>query len=192
MDATTASQNTIIVIDDDPSTLQFFVRLFERYAPTVQVVIARDGLRGLQAITDHHASLQLVLLDTRMPLLDGQTVAAFVRLHYPQVAILPVTGDPNVSEAYSTMGCRAVVVKGSSEKMYRTAIAEALSVRPGPAGNNALLRAMAQQAEVLLRNPGVVMDRSTVEKLHAHLAGMQGRFRSRELTQSVKILERAL
>ncbi|MFV8818070.1 LytR/AlgR family response regulator transcription factor [Haliea sp. E17] len=64
----------ILVVDDEPLARQRLIRLLARLRPQDQAIEAHDGEAALAALRD--AEPDLLLLDIRMPGLDGIEVAA--------------------------------------------------------------------------------------------------------------------
>jgi len=67
----------ILVVDDDPDTLEVNTRSVQAQSPHYQVLQARNGLEALDLIRQEHPDL--VLLDLMMPGLDGFGVLEAMR-----------------------------------------------------------------------------------------------------------------
>ena len=81
--------------------------------PTVQVIEAEDGLTGVAKAKEHLPDV--VLMDVRLPKLDGLRAAAEIRddpqtRHIP-IIFLTVFGDEGVEEAAARAGTRRVIQK---------------------------------------------------------------------------------
>ena len=68
-------KKVIVVVDDDPTVIELYKRMFARKG--LEVLVARDGEKGLQMIKDNKPDF--VVLDIRMPKLDGLEVLKNVR-----------------------------------------------------------------------------------------------------------------
>ncbi len=70
------NRKKILVVDDDPSVLTCYERLLKRsgYLP----VTLSDG-RELEASLEDHADAGLLILDYRMPLMDGLSLLSRLR-----------------------------------------------------------------------------------------------------------------
>jgi two-component system, OmpR family, response regulator len=80
----------VLVVDDDPTMLRLLqaVLLREGFTPW----LAENGQVALELYEQHQAEIAVVLLDVRMPGLDGpQTMAALQRLN-PDVACCFMSG----------------------------------------------------------------------------------------------------
>jgi CheY-like chemotaxis protein len=88
----------VLVVDDDPSWRQMLSLELEElgYEP----VQAADGAEALRLL-EHHVDCAVVLLDLRMPELDGHQVMARLPLppEGPRVVILTAAGMDEVQEA---------------------------------------------------------------------------------------------
>ncbi|RPH70321.1 MAG: response regulator [Myxococcaceae bacterium] len=87
----------VLVVDDDPSWRQMLSLELEElgYEP----VLAADGAEALQLL--EHLDCSVILLDLRMPGLDGHEVMARLPLppEGPRVVILTAAGMDEVQEA---------------------------------------------------------------------------------------------
>ncbi len=60
---------TILIVDDDPGTLELHARILRGHSATYHLLKARNGREALMLLRQTH--VDLVLLDLRMPELDG-------------------------------------------------------------------------------------------------------------------------
>jgi signal transduction histidine kinase/AraC-like DNA-binding protein/ABC-type sugar transport system substrate-binding protein len=67
----------ILVVDDDPDTLEMHARIVQGHSPSERVLKARNGLEALDVLRQE--SIDLVLLDLMMPELDGFGVLEAMR-----------------------------------------------------------------------------------------------------------------
>ncbi len=81
---------TILYIDDEPLVLELYRILLEREG--YKVLTAPDGLTGI-ALTRNHV-VDLVVLDFRMPGMNGNQVAEVLRQEHPILPIVIWSGCP--------------------------------------------------------------------------------------------------
>lgn len=81
------SQSPVLIVDDDVDILSLVRRILEEEA--IPVVTARDGLEGLQMVDEYRP--RLILLDMRMPNLDGWGVARELRRRGLEIPIVVMT-----------------------------------------------------------------------------------------------------
>jgi CheY-like chemotaxis protein len=88
----------VLVVDDDPSWRSILVLELEElgYEP----LEAGDGAEALRLLQEHVCSV--VLLDLRMPGLDGHEVIARLPPEAPRVVILTAAGMDEVQPALAT------------------------------------------------------------------------------------------
>jgi CheY-like chemotaxis protein len=88
----------VLVVDDDPSWRQMLGLELEElgYEP----VLAADGAEALQLLDQHACSV--ILLDLRMPGLDGYEVMARLPPEAPRVVLLTAAGMDEVQEALAS------------------------------------------------------------------------------------------
>jgi len=70
-------KKTILVVDDEPATLEMYARMLRVPSGTYQALKARDGRQALEVLKQNR--VDLVLLDLRMPELDGFGVLEAMR-----------------------------------------------------------------------------------------------------------------
>ena len=117
------STNVILLVEDNPDDIDLTTRALEKNNISNKVVIASDGVEALAYL--HDKSLdgkqyknhlpQLVLLDLKLPKVDGLEVLRTVREH-KRTALLPVViltsskEDKDLVESYS-LGANSYVRK---------------------------------------------------------------------------------
>ncbi|WP_394764647.1 response regulator transcription factor [Stenotrophomonas sp.] len=187
----------VLIIDDDPQIVSFLTRLVTRMLPDCTVRSATNGIQGVQLALEHRATLQLIILDARMPSLDGQLVAAFLRCACPTVPIVPLSGDPRTASTFTALGCLPSLTKGSPTALYEQAIAHAMETIVPASTITPLHRAMAEQvAQILATGDAgqVVVERQTLQRLTTSLEGLVRRTTdpNRDLSRSIKELRRIM
>jgi YesN/AraC family two-component response regulator len=83
----------ILVVDDDPDTLEMHARIVQAHLPAHRVVTARNGLEALEALQQER--IDLVLLDLIMPELDGFAVLEAMRENEAtrEIPVIVLTGQ---------------------------------------------------------------------------------------------------
>ncbi len=87
VDQESATEKTILIVDDEPYILQMHARMVRLWSPDVQVLQANNGQEALALIRE--TTPDLVLLDLMMPELDGFGVLAAMR-EAPSTRDVPV------------------------------------------------------------------------------------------------------
>lgn len=117
-----AKAKTILLADDDPHDVALTLRALSSYKMANQVVVAEDGVKALDylLLRDSFADREpgnpaLVLLDRKMPRLDGIEVLREIRLnnalkHLAVVMLTSSREDKDILESYN-LGINAYVVK---------------------------------------------------------------------------------
>ena len=101
---------SILIIDDDETIRYFLPRDLE--AEGFQVTTADTGMAGLRAL--ERETVDLVLLDIRLPDLTGIEVLQKIREQWPDQIVVMLTGEPDHETAVSAMrlGARDYLTKG--------------------------------------------------------------------------------
>ena len=107
-------QRTILVVDDDPETLDLHARIAQAHSPANQVLRAHSGRAALAILARVH--VDLVLLDLTMPELDGFAVLDAMRKDdaMRDIPVIVVTGKilSEAEMARLNQGVTAVMGKG--------------------------------------------------------------------------------
>ena len=89
--------NEILLVEDNPDDVELTLRAFRKSNVANEVMVARDGVEALEylfatgkyAARDPNALPQVVLLDLKLPRVDGMEVLQRVRAH-PKTKLLPI------------------------------------------------------------------------------------------------------
>lgn len=105
---------TILVVDNEPNTLQLHTRIVQSHSLSNRVLQAGDGQQALEIM--ERETVDLVLLDLQMPRMDGFTVLERMRAdeRLQKVPVIVVTGQA-LTEAEMTRlhrGVASVLGKG--------------------------------------------------------------------------------
>jgi DNA-binding response OmpR family regulator len=90
-----ADKSKILVVDDEPSVAEVLTEFFT--SKGYEVISASGGLEGLSKAEKHRPDV--ILLDVRMPDMDGITVLRRIREVNPWVGILMMSGNSDTEAA---------------------------------------------------------------------------------------------
>ena len=85
----------ILVVDDEEVVRRSHIRTLASIHCDVEVV--RDGSEALQVMEQRPADV--VLLDLRMPGMDGMSVLRMIKQRWPETEVVIITGYPNIDTA---------------------------------------------------------------------------------------------
>lgn len=89
----------ILVVDDDPAICQLVADIFK--TSEFHVLEARDGVEALKRIDASCASIDVLLVDVVMPILNGAELARVILYYYPTIKMIFMSGHPDdVLERY--------------------------------------------------------------------------------------------
>lgn len=129
------SRISLLVVEDDPFTLQQLARALAREVR--EVVTASDGEQGVAAFRQHRPDL--VLTDLNMPVLDGLEMAARIKALSPDTPVIAATAhnderslhkaievgmDGYVSKPVDLAALRPVLLKCAGQALSRRQDAE--------------------------------------------------------------------
>jgi DNA-binding response OmpR family regulator len=117
-DAIYSRRNTvakILVIDDEPHVRALLEMRLRHQG--YDVLFADNGWKGLELYHQEHPDV--IVLDLRMPELDGVTVLKAIRRVDLKQPVIILTGDttPEVERQVRALGVSEFIVKGSSMKL---------------------------------------------------------------------------
>jgi len=106
-----ATGEKILIVEDEKSLLQIYTTYLT--SKGLQIVSANDGEEALKAVNE--PGLQLVLLDIRIPKIDGLTVLKEIRKNKNfdklPIYMMSVLGSSEVSEQATKAGADGYLVK---------------------------------------------------------------------------------
>lgn len=117
---TDKKQFTILVVDDEQSILNSIQRFFKK--DNYRVILADSGEEGLAILAKN--SVDLLLLDLKMPGMDGLTVLKKAKDLLPELKVIIQTGHGGVSEAVEAIrnGASDFLEKGGSPELLRNRV----------------------------------------------------------------------
>jgi CheY-like chemotaxis protein len=86
----------ILVVDDDTSFLKSMVIGLQTISSSLQIHAAENGLKAIEILKKHN--IYLVVTDLIMPQVDGFQLLAHIMEHYPDIAVVVITGHSLPSE----------------------------------------------------------------------------------------------
>ncbi len=119
----------ILCIDDDPVILELQKSILETNGFTVY--IAADGPTGIALAAKH--SVDVVVLDFKMPGMDGDDVAEVLLKNRPSLPIVICTGFFDAVPEWLRWFAAAYLEKGDGPKVLLSAIQELIAAKKAPA-----------------------------------------------------------
>ncbi len=90
-----SEQTQVLVVDDDEAVRRSYQRSLQAHHYNVEAVFnGEDALQALQ-----HKPFDVVLLDLRMPGMDGMAVLKAIKREWPKSEVVVITGYPTVESA---------------------------------------------------------------------------------------------
>jgi two-component system response regulator AtoC len=90
-----ASKVSILIVDDDEAVRLSFHRILSDVCDDLQMVT--DGASALGLLEKH--SFDIVLLDLKMPGMDGIAVLRTIKARWPQTEVIMITGYASIETA---------------------------------------------------------------------------------------------
>jgi CheY-like chemotaxis protein len=116
-----APPKKVLIVDDDPAYLEMMGALMEQLRAGVwEVIKAGDAGKAITLLREGYINLMLV--DARMPVVDGFQLIRLVRQHYPHMWIVVLTGfaDEATRATYLNNGTDLFLEKPRSSEGIQT------------------------------------------------------------------------
>ena len=122
-----SEQIRVLVVDDRPRTRQSLKTLLAT-CPQVKEIkeaaLAREAVREMQ-----ESPSDVVLMDVRMPEMNGLQATQLIKATWPQVKVIVLTLYAEYAAEAQAAGADAFVCKGEPTEKLLTALTEVTSVR---------------------------------------------------------------
>ncbi|MGL1933098.1 MAG: sigma-54 dependent transcriptional regulator [Desulfotalea sp.] len=121
MNTTNRRQFTILVVDDEQSELLCIKRFFSKH--NYQLILTDTGEEGLSILAKDD-SINLLLLDLRMPDMDGLTILKKAKEIAPNLKVIIQTGHGGINDAVKAirMGASDFLEKKGSPKLLQNRV----------------------------------------------------------------------
>ncbi len=122
------SAERIVIADDHPLFRTALRGAVERLLDRVTIIEA-ESLASLQAVMETGPAPDLLLLDLRMPGVQGFSGLVFMRAHYPDVPIVVVSAqdEPYIVRRTLSHGAAGFIPKSETDRGIRQALEAVLS-----------------------------------------------------------------
>jgi len=109
-----------LIVDDNPSILKYIEDILESSGHSV--VKCPDGMSAVQAV--HSDSFDLIISDLAMPGMDGFELVSEIRVLYPDIPIVIITGVGGVDEAVTAIkrGANDFVIKPFQPQEFKVKV----------------------------------------------------------------------
>ena len=121
------TRTRVLVVDDEPGVLKAVTRILEHAG--MEVRSARDGAEAVEIYRQHHSSIDCVVLDLNMPILDGEEAFQEMKAVCKDVRVLLTSGyaEQSVLDRFRGAGLSGVLQKPIRATTLLSKIAEAVS-----------------------------------------------------------------
>jgi DNA-binding NarL/FixJ family response regulator len=114
----------IVIADDQKRTRQSLRALLSTSLPGIEIWEAANGAEALRLAEDTHP--QLVVMDIRMPEVDGIAAIRGIKSRWPQIKVLVLSMYPGRQEEALAAGADLFVGKGESPERLLCALTSLL------------------------------------------------------------------
>ena len=98
------NKQTIMLVDDEERFLQTTKKLIEKEG--FKVLTAQSGKEALEKLEEH--KIYVVVLDVKMPEMDGIETLKKIKIKFPMVQVIMLTGHATVESAVERMHSGAI------------------------------------------------------------------------------------
>jgi len=118
----------VLLVEDNPDDESLTLRGLRKAGFDPGVVVARDGAAAIETLAAMDPQPVLVLLDLKLPKIDGTEVLRRIRengtTRQPCVVVFTSSGEPRDIERCYGLGCNSYVIKPVAYESYIGTVAE--------------------------------------------------------------------
>jgi len=116
-------RHTILVVEDDALNFLYVSHLLNN--PNIEVIHANDGIEAVNHAMIHN-NISLILMDLRMPKMDGFTATQKIKEAFPHIPIIAITAFSGVESEQKAheAGCDDVLLKPVKQNVLYSKLAE--------------------------------------------------------------------
>lgn len=139
--------NRVLIVDDEAAIRNFLVRVLQ--LDGYEVTAACDGREALEKLES--AAFDVLLTDIKMDRLDGVELLRVAKEHYPDLAVILLTGHATVLSAIAALrqGAHDYLLKPAKNEDILSTIAAALQSRARQQRRDRLEQIAAQLVDVV-------------------------------------------
>jgi CheY-like chemotaxis protein len=118
----------LLVVDDDPDILQLLKAVLEAYHFAVE--LASNGREALERV--RAAVPDGILLDLRMPVMDGFQALDILRREYPGILVIVITASKtgDIAQQVQTRGAHGCLLKPFDPQALQATLRDAFGWTP--------------------------------------------------------------
>ena len=120
------NQRRILLIEDNPDDESLIQRALSRGNWRAEITVTRDGAAALATLREMKQQPDLVLLDLKLPKLDGTEVLRQIRENDRTrrlcVVVFTSSGEPRDISLCHSLGCNSYVIKPVAYESYISAV----------------------------------------------------------------------
>jgi len=125
---TTQGEIEVLLVEDNASDAELTLRALQKRNLANRVVVARDGVEALEVLQRAEPPPKVVLLDLKLPKLNGLEVLRRLKSddrtkRIPVVVLTSSHEEPDVEESYR-LGVNSYIVKPVDFESFASAVAE--------------------------------------------------------------------
>ena len=113
----------LLICEDDPILRVVYEKMFSEY-PINIMALAKDGKDGVRAFLDHQDTIDIILMDFRMPRMNGIEAMREILDINPKAKIIFLSADETIKRQALRMGARSFLSKPCSIKELISLIQE--------------------------------------------------------------------
>lgn len=112
----------ILVAEDNPINQKVACKILEKLG--YRSMVANNGAEAIELLQQHRTDISLILMDCRMPIIDGLTATQKIRANYDSIPIIALTANDTDEDRNACL--RAGMDSFLSKPLNKTKLAQAL------------------------------------------------------------------
>lgn len=138
----------VLIVDDDETLRSSVAEILAEAG--YEIAEAGNGLKALAALKQD-ANFDVVLTDMKMPEMDGPALLSELRVHYPDISVIMMTGQGTIDTAVQAMREGAVnyLLKPTNKRQLLESVRDAVNLRTGKMQQRALMDQVVSNLQAL-------------------------------------------
>lgn len=121
------SQHKVVIVDDHVLFAKALKTLISSFEDTYVTFVASNGKEFVDYINAGNEKPNVVLLDVRMPIMDGKATMLWIKENHPDINVLAITmeDDEDTITRMIRYGCKGYLLKDVEPSLLNQAISHA-------------------------------------------------------------------
>ncbi|MEP6732574.1 MAG: ATP-binding protein [bacterium] len=117
----------VLLVEDDAAVRRIISRTLVNAG--YSIIEAQDGIEALEVLEIRSSEIDVVLSDVAMPRMDGRQLADHIRVRWPSLPVVMMSGFPDPDMLAADAGVTLLLLKPFTSQTLKSAIRDSMPVR---------------------------------------------------------------